>query len=435
MTVDLDINLHHVTRVEGHGNIVVNVKDGAIEKCVWEVVEAPRFFEAMARGRDYTELCHLTSRICGICAIGHSLTSLQATEDAMDVEISEQTLKLRKLILHGENLQSHILHACYLALPDFAGAGSVIPMVETHREAVLTIVKLHRLANEMCDLIGGRTTHPISLCVGGFTKLPTEKELIELKERLVESVDDWKSLVPVLQSVAPNIPDFTRETEYVGLVTDDEYALYEGDVGYFDPPNKEQVDKHEYLGITNEYVVPQSTAKHAKHNRDSYAVGALARLNLNYDHLSDLAKEVSGALGLSAPCYNPYMNSIAQVVECVDSTAVSIQLIDELLDEGIKPEEPDVKVQAGRGVGAVEVPRGILFHEYEYDDSGTCLMMNGVIPTNQNHANIQKDFEALVPTILDQPKEKIELLLEMLVRSYDPCISCSAHYLNVEFVE
>ena len=430
--VDLDINVHHVTRLEGHGNITVNVRNGAIEKCQWEVVEAPRFFEAMARGRDYTELCHLTSRICGICSIGHSLTSLQATEDAMGVDISEQTRKLRKLILHGENLQSHVLHACYLALPDFAGVGSVIPMVGTHREAVLTVVKLHRLANDMCDLIGGRTTHPISLCVGGFTKLPAEKDLEALKQRLANSVEDWKSLVPVLQSVAPNIPQFERETEYIGLVSDDEYALYEGDIGSTDTG---RVDKHEYRAMTNEYVVPHSTAKYTKHNRESYAVGALARFNLNHDKLTDLAKEVAGALGLAAPCHNPYMNSIAQVVESVDSTADSIRLIDELLGDGIKPEEPAVEVKAGRGVGAVEVPRGILFHEYEYDDNGTCLTMNGIIPTNQNHANIQKDMEALVPTVLDQPKERIELLLEMLVRSYDPCISCSTHYLHVEFVE
>jgi len=435
MSVDLDINVHHVTRVEGHGNIVVNVKDGSIEKCVWEVVEAPRFFEAMARGRDYTELAHLTCRICGICSIGHTLASLQATEDAMGVEISEQTLKLRKLVKHGENLQSHVLHACYLALPDFAGAGSVIPMVETHKDAVLTVIKLHRLANEMCDTLCGRTTHPISMCVGGFTKPPAEKELVELRQRLVDSVDDFKALVPVLQSVAPNIPDFTRETEYVGLVNDDEYGMYEGDIGFLDPPDRGRVDKHEYRSITNEFIVPHSTAKHAKHNRDSYAVGSLARYNLNADLLTDLAKEVADALGLSAPCYNPYLNSIAQIVEAVDSVGISLGLIDELLDAGIKHEEPDVKVQAGRGVGAVEVPRGILFHEYEYDENGKCVMMNGIIPTNQNHANIQKDFEALVPTVLDQPKEKVELLLEMLVRSYDPCISCSTHYLNVEWVE
>ncbi len=430
--VDLDINVHHVTRVEGHGNIVVNVKNGAVEKCRWEVVEAPRFFEAMARGRDYTELSRLTSRICGICSIGHALASLQATEDALGVEISEQTRKLRKILLHGENLQSHVLHACYLALPDFARAGSVIPMVETHKDAVLTVVKLHRLANEMCDLMGGRTTHPITPCVGGFTKIPTADELADLKQRLIESIDDYKALVPVLQSVAPNIPQFERETEYIGLVADDEYALYEGDIGSTDTG---RVDKHEYLSITNEYVVPQSTAKFTKHNRESYAVGALARFNLNHNKLTDLAKEVAGALGLEAPCYNPYMNSIAQIVECVDSTAVSIQLIDEVLDDGLKQEEPDVKPKAGRGVGAVEVPRGILFHDYEYDDDGVCVNANCVIPTNQNHANIQHDMEALVPAVLDKSKEEIELMLEMLVRSYDPCISCSTHYLKVEFVE
>jgi len=431
MTQDLDIYLHHVTRVEGHGNITVNAKNGKIEKCLWEVVEAPRFFEAMVRGRHFNELAHITSRICGICSIGHTLASLQATEDAMGIEISDQTLKLRKLILHGENLQSHILHACYLALPDFVGASSVIPMLATHKEAVLTVVRLHRLSNEMCDLIGGRTTHPISLYPGGFTKLPTEKELSTLKDRLADSIADLKALADVVKSVAGNIPAFTRETEYIGLVRDDEYAMYEGDIGSTDTG---RVHKSEYLSITNEYVVPQSTAKYSKHNRSSYAVGALARFNLNHEKLQPLAKEVANDLGLVAPCYNPFMNSVAQIVECVDSVAVSIQLIEELLDAGITPEKPNVKPQAGRGIGAVEVPRGILFHDYEYDENGICVNANCIIPTNQNHASIQDDMEALVPAILDKPKEEIELTLEMLVRAYDPCISCSTHMLKVNFV-
>ena len=431
MSQDLDIHLHHVTRVEGHGNVTVNVKNGSIEKCEWSVVEAPRFFESMVRGRDFNELAHITSRICGICSIGHTLASLQATEDAMGIEISEQTLKLRKLILHGENLQSHVLHACYLALPDFVGVGSVIPMLETHTDAVLTVVRLHRLSNDMCDLLGGRTTHPISLFPGGFTKLPTEKELRELRQRLEDSIPDLQAVAGVVKSVAGNIPDFIRETEYIGLVHDDEYAMYEGDVGSTDTG---RVPKSEYLSVTNEYVVPQSTAKYAKNNRSSYAVGALARFNLNHEKVAPAAKEVAADLGLEAICYNPYMNSVAQVVECVDSVVVSMQLIDELLEAGIKPEKPDVKPQAGQGVGAVEVPRGILFHDYEYDDNGICVNANCIIPTNQNHASIQDDMEALVPTVLDKPKEEIELMLEMLVRSYDPCISCSTHLLKVNFV-
>ena len=180
----INIHIEHVTRVEGHGNIVLNASNGKVEKVQWQVPEAPRFFESFVRGRPYNELSHLTSRICGICSIGHSLASLKATENAFGVKISEQTRLLRHLALHGETLQSHVLHLGYLIAPDLLGAGSVFPLVKTHKAEVLKIVGLHKLANEMSDLICGRTTHPIRFTVGGFTKAPTEKELKALKAKL-----------------------------------------------------------------------------------------------------------------------------------------------------------------------------------------------------------------------------------------------------------
>ena len=160
-------------------------------------------------------------------------------------------------------------------------------------------------------------------------------------------------------------------------------------------------------------------------------VGSLARFNLNHDQLLPLAKKVAAELGLKAPCYNPFANSLAQVVETAHVVEDSIRLIDVLLSKGIKPEEPKVKVKAGRGVGAVEAPRGILLHDYTFDENGNCLKANCIIPTNQNHNNIQKDMEALAPTLLNQPEDKIKLTLEMLVRAYDPCVSCSTHMLKL----
>ncbi|HHD15156.1 MAG TPA: hypothetical protein ENK47_00435, partial [Euryarchaeota archaeon] len=140
---DIDIEVRHLTRVEGHGNIYLNARSGKVEKVLWEVDEAPRFFEAMVRGKSYHQLSHITSRICGICSISHSLASLKATEAAMGVEISKQTELLRRLALYGENLQSHTLHVGYLVAPDLLGAGSVIPLVKTAKEAVVKIVGLH----------------------------------------------------------------------------------------------------------------------------------------------------------------------------------------------------------------------------------------------------------------------------------------------------
>jgi coenzyme F420-reducing hydrogenase alpha subunit len=434
MTRDLSINVEHVTRVEGHGNIVLDVKNGEIKKIEWQISEAPRFFEAMLRGRNYDELRTITSRICGICSIGHSLASLKATEDALGVKISERTGILRHLAINAENMQSHILHVGYFALPDLLGVSSVFPLVGTkHNDSLLKIVRLHRLSNEMSDLVCGRTTHPIRLVVGGFSAIPSEKQLLDLKKELAEGLVTTKEVADVVKSVAGNFPDFERETEYIALTSDREYALYDGVIASTD--TGKHPDYKNYEKIMNEYFVPQSTAFYANHARDSYMVGALARFNLNSKQLHPIAKEVAGMFGLKPINYNPFMNNAAQLVEFVHNVEDSLNWIDILIDEGVKDEKPkEVKLKASRGVGIIEAPRGILIHEYTLNDKGKCTKANCVIPTNQNHANIQKDMEAFVPQIIDKPEKEIELNLEMLVRAYDPCISCSTHYLDVKFV-
>ena len=434
MSTDININVEHVTRVEGHGNIVLNVKEGKIEQIQWQVSEAPRFFEAMLRGRSYDELRPITSRICGICSIGHSLASLKATEDALGISISVQTAVLRRLAINAENMQSHILHVGYLAAPDLLGVGSVFPLVGTkHTDTLLKIVKLHRLANEMSDLICGRTVHPIRLVVGGFSAIPTNRQLLDLKKKLEDNVETTKEVAGVVNSVVDNFPDFQRETEYIGLSSDEEYALYDGVIASTDTGR--HPDNKDYRSVMDEYVVPHSTAKHARHKRDSYMVGALARFNLNSKQLHPIAKEVANMFGLKPISYNPFMNNVAQLVEFAHNIEDSLKWIDHLIDGGIYDEDPVKAIlREGRGVGIVEVPRGILVHDYMLDKNGRCVKANCVIPTNQNHANIQKDMEKLVPQIIDKPEKEIELNLEMLVRAYDPCISCSTHFLDVKFV-
>ncbi|MGB9915365.1 MAG: Ni/Fe hydrogenase subunit alpha [Candidatus Bathyarchaeales archaeon] len=430
-----NIEIHHVTRVEGHGNIYVNVKNGTIERCEWAISEAPRFFEAMVVGRQWNELHHITSRICGICSIGHTLASLKATEAAMGITISEQDLKLRKLALHAENMQSHILHLGFLVLPDLMDVGSVIPLASSHPNEVKTVLRVHRLANEMSNMICGRTTHPQRLLPGGFSKIPTMKELTALRDRLKAAFPDLQALAELFKSRMHKFPDFTRETEFIALTNPEEYALYDGKIASTDTGT---APVNEYLLFTNEYIVPHSTAKWAKHARESYMVGALARFNINYNLLSPLAKKTAEMFKLKPICHNPFMNNIAQLVEVVHSVEDSIKLINELEAAGLRSQpdyyKPEAKVKAGRGVGAVEVPRGILFHDYKYNEKGVCVKANCVIPTNQNHGNIELDLKALLPKILGKTTKEIELSLEMLVRAYDPCISCSTHCVKVHFV-
>jgi len=434
MKKDLHIDVHHVTRVEGHGNIIIDMKQGVLEKAQLEIVEAPRYFEAMLKGRNFQEVAIITSRICGICSLGHQMTSLKATEQALGIEISEQTEILRKILVHGSTFQSNVLHALFLATPDLLNVGSVFPLINTHKEVVLAALRLKRLANDIGDVISGRAVHPISCVPGGFTKLPTEKEISDLRTKLVEEgLPDAEFAIEVVASLADNFPDFVRETEYISIYSDKEYGLYDGDMCSSDT-GLTSVDN--YLEVTNEFIVPHSSSKHAKHNRSSYFVGALARFNNSHKLLKPKAKEAAEKLGLHAPCYNPYMNTVAQMVEVAHCIEDSIEMMDKILSAGIKTEKPNVEVtRYGRGIAATEVPRGILFHDYTYNRQGHIESANCIIPTGQNLANIDDDMKKLVPEIIDESKEDITLKLEMLVRAYDPCISCSVHLLDVEFKE
>ena len=425
------INVHHVTRVEGHGNIVVDVRDGSLERCELQIVETPRFFEAMLRGRPYLQASHITSRICGICACGHATASLRATEHALNVQLSEQTTLLRKLVMHGEMLDSHILHVYMLIAPDFLGVGSVIPLAASHPDIVKRALRMKQFAGDLCAAFAGRHTHPIAMTVGGFTHYPPREQVEALRERAEALLPDVDATVELFATLP--FPQFERETEYVALVQPDEYGFIDGMIGSTEHAPR---PLDEYRAVTNERLEVHSTAKHTAHQRESYMVGALARYHLKQMHLHPRAQAAAAHLGLSAPCFNPYFNSVAQVVEIVHCFDDLIQLLDTVLARGIAPEQPaPVTLRAGaRGVGAVDVPRGILFHEYQIGEDGLIEEANCIIPTGQNLGNIDRDMRALVPTLLSEPEETITHRLEMLVRAYDPCISCSTHFLNVEFV-
>jgi sulfhydrogenase subunit alpha len=423
-----NIRIHHLTRVEGHGDIVVEIKDGRLAEVRFDIVEAPRFFEVILRGQHYHEVTHIASRICGICAVSHKCAALKATEAALNVPVTEQSLLLRRLAYHGEVISSHMLHVYFLAGPDFFNADSVFPLLQTHREMVLRAMRLKNLGYELSALVAGRHTHPVAMAVGGFTFVHSAHALAAMKKRITAGLDDIQAAVRDFKVLG--FPRFERQTEYVSLKHPERYAFYEGDM--FSSEGG-AVAAERYREMIDEYVVPHSTAKHARCHRHAYMVGALARVNNNYDQLSPLAKESAAEMGLNVPCFNPFMITVAQIVECAHCLEDSLRIIDALLEAGIDPQagRPANPTTAGSGVGVVEAPRGILFHEYAYDDAGKCLSANQVIPTAQNLANIEADMRAFVPSVMTENRESLAHQLEMLVRAYDPCISCSTHVVEL----
>ena len=411
---------------------MIDVREGKLRECRLEIVEAPRYFAAMLRGRSWQEAAGITCRICGICSVGHTSASIRATEDAFGITPSPQTMLIRRALLHGETIQSHVLHTYFLAAPDFFGAPSVIPLAGSHPVVVKRALKLKRLANDVCHLLGGRHIHPIASVPGGFSSLPQECDVEKLLKLIEEARPDIAATVETFAAI--RMPDFTRATEYLALHRDGEYTFLGGAGESLRSTYGEDTLLSEYQSKVREYPVPHSTAKHVHGGYGAYMVGALARFEVNGAFLHARAKEAARALKLVPGTCNTFLNNIAQVVETVHCFEDLLGCLRMLLDRGIAREIPDVKPRAGRGVGVVEVPRGTLFHEYEYDDQGLIRKANCIIPTGQNLHHIEKDMEAYVPIALAFGDEKKATLgFEMLVRAYDPCISCSTHMLTVCF--
>jgi len=426
------IAVNHVTRVEGHGSIRVNVHDGVVDDVKLCIVEAHRFFESFTRGMKPEEIPWIVGRICGICCVGHQLAATKAVEDSQGLVPSEQTVLLRRLLNLSQFLQSHVLHVYFLAVPDFLGVPSVLPLARSHPEVVKRALRLKKLANDFTTVFGGRTLHPMSNTLLGWRRLPDRAAMADIKRRLTEALPDLEATVAIAKSLP--MPPYERETEYVSLWHPDRYALYDGEV--YSSDTKSTVPVSDYEQVTNEHTVAHSTTKWSRWHRDAYAVGALARLNNSFAQLHPAAQQVASDLGLEPPVINPYANNLAQVVEIVHCAHESLALLDRALDGELVSEDLSFTPRAGRGFGATEVPRGILFHDYTFGEDGRCVAANAVIPTSQNVANIEADMRAFAPKMLgDLTREALTLHMEMLLRAYDPCISCSVHMLDVTFVE
>ncbi|MBN1502840.1 Ni/Fe hydrogenase subunit alpha [Candidatus Woesearchaeota archaeon] len=419
------IKLDHITKIEGHANLYVKIQNDKVKELRLEAVEGARYFEGFLKGRKYDEVHHIASRICGVCSQSHLLCALKAIENALGVKVSEQTTRLRKLILMGSILQSHLLHLYFLALPDYFGFESALAMTKSHKDTVLRGLKLKKLANDICTIIGGRDVHCITPIIGGFSKLPTQKALNKLLERLKESRQDVIKTAKLFISFKN--PSFARKKDLVSLKSDKEYALWEGHIASIDGISVPFSEYHKHL---QEQSVKYSSAKFVTLNNNSFMVGAVARISNNKDKLTKSARNIIQKNKLTFPCDSPFMNNVAQAIELMHLTDTCIALLEDLK---LVTEDPvKYNVKAGTGIAALEVPRGTVYHEYELNGVGEVVRANIISPTTQNLLSIEEDVKQFLPTILKKHKQRIILDLEKLIRAYDPCISCSAHFLEVE---
>lgn len=423
--MDRIIDLNHITKLEGHAHLSLEIKHNIVERCELSSVEGSRYFEGIIKGRKYNEAHEITSRICGICSCAHVIAAITAIEDALRFKASYQTLELRKLITLGERIRSHATHLYFLALPDYLGYESALAMASKYKKELKTALNIVKAGNNIIRLLGSRDLHPVSATVGGWLKLPKQEQLQETAKELEIAKKDAIKTCRLFFKL--KYPDLKTSGEWFSLVEKDEYAMLTGILS----SGRGTFKKQDYKKFIEEYHEPQSTANFVVKNDKRYFVGSLARLNNNHKFLSPSAKKMLKESKIKFPSTNPFHNNIAQAIElvhCIDH-AIKICRTLKLKEEPLKK----ITLKAGRGIGCIEVPRGTLWHEYIINEKGEITYANIITPTAQNLLNIQEDIKEFVPSILDKDKPEIVMGIEKLIRSYDPCFSCSAHFLEVDW--
>lgn len=424
-----EIKVEHIARIEGHGDVYIRASKDQVEDVQMRVLEGARLFEAFLRGRKYSEAPGITMRICGICCTSHLMTSLTAVERALGIKESEQTRILRELMCMGEMIQSNSLHTYFLALPDFLGYPSALAMAGKYPKEVKRALAIKRVGNDINEVFGGRALHPVNCKIGGFYKLPTRTAIQHLLEKLKSMKNDAVKTVELFSSL--DYGDFERKTQTLSLGDTGRYEFLRGKII---SPDGFKIEQNQYIDYLKESVVDYSNTKLSSLNGSGFMVSALSRLNNNHHYLSDTAKEMLAQVDLTLPSYNPLHINVAQAFEILHCVENSIDLIENL---DYRLDNTEYTLKAAEGIAYTEAPRGLLLHHYKFDEKGILTFANVITPTAAYLKNLEEDIRAYVPTVLDEPKEKIIFGVEKLIRAYDPCISCSCHSIkvNVDIVD
>jgi coenzyme F420-reducing hydrogenase alpha subunit len=425
-TIQLDVDL--LARVEGEGGVLLRLVGNRVEQVELRVFEPPRLFEAFLRGRSRMEAPDLTSRICGICPVAYLLSACHAMEDAAGVRVDEGLRVLRRLLYCGEWIESHALHVFLLHAPDFFHCENTVELAKRHPGVVRTGLRMKKAGNAIVEQLGGRAIHPVNVRLGGFYRTPTRDELrallpeIEWSLAAVPDILAWANALP--------FPDFEHDQEFVALRHPDEYPFCEGRIV---STRGLDIAVREYEDHVIEEQVPYSTAIRPRlRARGTYVCGPMARFNLCSDRLGDVARRAALDLGIAAPCRNPFKAILVRLVEIVHAFDEARRII-----LGYEPPERpfiDVPQRAGTGYGCTEAPRGSLYHRYTVDEQGTILAANLVPPTCPNLNAIEEDLRAMGPTLAAlaaRSRDEAVRRAEQTVRNYDPCISCSTHFVDL----
>lgn len=425
------ITVQALARVEGEGGLTIRLRNGEVEGVELRIYEPPRFFEAFLRGRSALEVPDITARICGICPVAYQMSSVHALEKIIGMTLPPELRTLRRLLYCGEWIESHSLHVYLLHAPDFLGFESALAYAQSSPAAAEVVrrgLRLKKTGNAILRAVGGREVHPINVRVGGFYRLPRREELEALIPELI-----WArgaALETVRWTASFPFPDFDDDYEFVALRHPDEYPMNEGRL-----VSSDQLDiaAEEFAHHFIEYQVPHSNALQARRlasSRGAYFVGPLARWNLNADRASPFVQEAARATGITFPNRNPFSSIVVRALEILLAVEEALRIIDSYKPPSLAHVE--YVPRAGVGHAITEAPRGILYHRYETDKQGMIMQATIVPPTSQNQLQMEHDLRRIAPRLVHLPEAEAALHAEHVIRNYDPCISCSTHFLKLK---
>jgi coenzyme F420-reducing hydrogenase alpha subunit len=369
----------------------------------------------------------IVPRICGICPVAYQMSAVHGLERLFGMQVPDGTHELRRLLYCGEWIESHVLHIFLLAAPDFLGYANAIEMATEHPDLVKRALEIKRIGNDLMAAIGGREIHPVSPRVGGFSKAPRRRDLEPFLPRLEWALGQMPGIADFVASLPA--PSFERPAEMVSMVNEHEYPIT---VGGMASTNGRRWEAADYEKVTHEVHVEHSNALHSlmSDTGTPYFLGPLARINLNASLLTPVSREVAERAGLRVPETDPFFSMAARAAEVTLAIEESIRII-----EGYTPPEPPMvepEPRPGSATWTTEAPRGTLYHRYEVDEDGTILEAKIIPPTSQNLRHMEEDLRRFLPDMLDRPDDELTRLCEMVVRNYDPCISCATHFLRLE---
>ncbi|MEE4109360.1 MAG: nickel-dependent hydrogenase large subunit [Halieaceae bacterium] len=420
------IEVDYLARVEGEGALDVRIVEGRVEELKLRIFEPPRYFEGILRGRRFSEAPDITARICGICPVAYQMSACHAMERACGVDVDGPLRELRRLLYCGEWIQSHTLHIYMLHAPDFLGTADAIEIAREHPEIVQRGLKLRGVGNRIIATLGGRQVAPVNVRVGGFYRLPEDRELEALVAPLREARD--AAVETVRWTARFPFPHLEHDYEFVALRDGERYPMNEGRLVSSTGLDIDQADFEDHF---EERHVAHSTALHAyRRGGGSYFTGPMARYALNAERLSPLAREMAREAGLGPVCRNPYRSIVVRAVEVVEACDEALRI----LENYRRPPAAaiDVIPRAAVGRAITEAPRGILYHGYTIDAGGAITEARIVPPTSQNQVTIEEDLRRVVEANAGLSDEDLGWRCEQTIRNYDPCISCATHFLRLK---